>query len=62
MKESEIKKEPCENCGRVECFGIGCEPFDEDSFDTCANCDQPDACADFCECAIKVGLRNDPEL
>ena len=36
--------------------------YEEDEFDTCASCDQPDACSDFCECAIKVGLRNDPEL
>jgi len=33
---------------------------DDDDFDHCATCDQPDACSDF-GCAIKKGLRQDPD-
>lgn len=33
------------------------EPYDEDGFfEPCADCIQPDACADF-SCAIKAGLQ-----
>lgn len=29
-------------------------------FDCCADCDLPDACSDFYQCAIKAGLREAP--
>lgn len=29
-------------------------------FECCADCDQPDACSDFVECAIEEGLQDPP--
>jgi hypothetical protein len=34
---------------------------DDDDFQCCDNCDLPDACSDFCQCAIKAGIRKPVE-
>lgn len=54
----------CEGCGCEELFDqdVVDYPEEEEDFEPCADCDQPDACGDFCECAIKAGLREDPTL
>lgn len=37
------------------------EDDEETDFESCDNCDLPDACADF-GCAIKQGLKKDPSI
>jgi hypothetical protein len=38
-----------------------CEFYDDDNeetdFQCCDDCDLPDACSDFCQCAIKEGIK-----
>lgn len=47
----------------IPCFAMMmADPEDEeDDFETCANCDIPDACADH-GCAIKSGVRRNPPI
>lgn len=63
-----VSKTParCEGCGCEEMLNEDDDelddddypwPDDEDGFEPCANCDLPDACSDFGECAIKAGIR-----
>ena len=48
----------CQNCKHD---WIDEDEFDdEDDFQCCDKCDLPDACADF-GCAIKTGVRKEPE-
>ena len=48
----------CQNCKH---YWTDEDEFDdEDDFQCCDKCDLPDACADF-GCAIKTGVRKDPE-
>lgn len=35
---------------------------DDDSFEPCSDCDLPDACCDYAQCAIRAGIRKDSIL